>query len=74
MLEQSYGLNFFLKSPKVKNRAMRLVYVRITVDGIPKATSTNRKWDVNRWSQKEERAFGTKEDVRSLNNFLEAIQ
>ncbi|MDR6920210.1 site-specific integrase [Chryseobacterium sp. 2987] len=73
MLEQSYGLTFFLKSPKIKNRTIRLVYVRITVDGIPKETSTKRKWDVNRWDQKEEKATGTKEDAKALNFFLESL-
>lgn len=48
MLEQSYGLNFFLKSSNVKNKSIRYVYLRITVNGIAKETSTKRKWDVNR--------------------------
>jgi len=73
MLEQSYGLNFFLKSPKIKNRSLRLLYVRVTVDGIPKETSTHRKWDINRWNQKEEKAIGNKEDAKELNFFLESL-
>jgi hypothetical protein len=47
---------FFLKTPqKVIN--LRYMYVRITVDGIPKESSTKRKWDVLRWNQKIERAI-----------------
>ncbi|WP_426480060.1 hypothetical protein [Chryseobacterium sp. R2ACT005] len=70
MLEQSYGLSFFLKSSNVKDKSIRFIYVRITVDGIPKETSTKRKWDVIRWNHKEEKAIGTKEDAKELNFFL----
>lgn len=72
MLESSFGLSFFLKSPH-KGSKIRAVYLRITVDGIPKETSTKRKWDSSRWDQRIERATGSKEDARSLNFFLDAL-
>jgi len=72
MLENSFGVIFFLKTPK-KNEIQRTVYLRITVDGIPKEISTKRKWDVNRWNQKSERASGSKEDAKSLNYFLDSL-
>lgn len=72
MLESSFGLAFFLKSPH-KGSKIRAVYLRITVDGVPKETSTKRKWDSTRWDQKTERAIGTKEDARSLNFFLDSL-
>ncbi|MBL3545964.1 site-specific integrase [Chryseobacterium sp. KMC2] len=71
MLEQSYGLTFFLKSSK--NEKIRHIYLRITVDGIPKETSTKRKWYPDRWDQKEGKAIGTKEDAKTLNTFLESL-
>ncbi|EJL74334.1 site-specific integrase [Chryseobacterium populi] len=73
MLEQSYGLTFFLKSPQKKSIRNRYVYMRVTVDGIPRETSTKRKWDVHRWDQNFERATGTKEDARALNYFLDSL-
>ncbi|KPH13305.1 site-specific integrase [Chryseobacterium sp. ERMR1:04] len=73
MLEKSYGLNFFLKSPKKKSTTSRYIYLRVTVDGIPKETSTKRNWDARRWDQDAGRAIGTKEDARTLNFFLEAL-
>lgn len=73
MLEKSYGLRFFLKSPKRKTDTLRYVHVRITVDGVPRETSTKRKWDVERWNQKIGRATGTREDARSLNQFLDSL-
>lgn len=73
MLENSYGLTFFLKSPKRKSDMIRYVYLRVTVDGIPKETSTKRKWDLKRWDQNTERATGTKEDTRGINFFLDSL-
>ena len=72
MLESSFGLTFFLKVPRKKSN-LRYIYLRITVDGIPKETSTKRKWDITRWDQKAERAIGTKEDARTINFFLTTI-
>ncbi|MBO9676391.1 MAG: site-specific integrase [Sphingobacteriaceae bacterium] len=73
MLESSYGLNFFLKSPKNKTEHMRYVYLRVTVDGIPKETSTKMKWDDRRWDQDQGKAIGTKEDARTLNLYIDAL-
>lgn len=73
MLESSFGIIFFLKSSaKITNE--RYVYLRITVDGIPKETSTKRKWDINRWDQKSGRATGNKEDAKALNFFLNSFE
>jgi integrase len=72
MLESSFGLVFFLKIPRNDSK-IRTIYLRITVDGIPKETSTKRKWDISRWDQKLERAIGSKEDAKSMNMFLESL-
>lgn len=72
MLENSFGMAFFLKTAH-KGSKIRAVHLRITVDGITKETSTKRKWDISRWDQKTERAVGTKEDARSLNFFLDSL-
>ncbi len=72
MLEKSFGLFFFLKQPK-NQTSTRYVYLRITVDGIPKELSTKRIWYPDRWNQSAGRATGTKEDAKSLNAYLETI-
>lgn len=72
MLEQSFGLTFFLKSSSKEIRE-RFIYLRVTVDGVPKETSTKRKWDAQRWNQKLERATGTKEDAKAVNLFLDSL-
>lgn len=72
MLENSFGLVFFLKIPRNESK-IRTVYFRITVDSVPKEASTKRKWEYSRWDQKAERAVGTKEDAKSLNFFLDSL-
>lgn len=72
MLEQSFGLTFFLKSSSKESKE-RTIYLRVTVDGVPKETSTKRKWDAARWNQKLERATGTKEDAKAVNLFLDTL-
>ena len=73
MIESSYGLIFYLKTHH-KGSDLRYLYLRITVDGIQRETSTKRKWEGCRWNQKTERATGTKEDAKALNNFLDSIR
>ena len=73
MLEKSFGLNFFLKQPKNQKIKERYIYFRITVDGISRECSTKRSWDLDRWNQSSGRAIGTKEDARSLNNYLDTL-
>ena len=74
MLEQSFGLFFFLKQAKNQNEGiLRYVYLRITVDGSSKELSTKRLWHPSRWNPDSGRATGTKEDAKSLNHPLEAL-
>lgn len=73
MLETSFGLSFYMKSAS-KETSIRYIYVRITVDGIRKETSTKRTWDISRWDAKTERATGNKEDARTLNHFLDTME
>ena len=73
MLENSFGLFFFLKQPKNQESSVRYVYLRITVDGISKELSTKRLWQPDRWNQSSGRAVGTKEDCKSLNTYLDLL-
>jgi alpha-ketoglutarate-dependent taurine dioxygenase len=73
MLEKSFGLFFFLKKPKNENAdGTRYVYLKITVDGVPKEISTKRLWDRSRWCARSGSALENKEDAKSLNSFLES--
>ena len=73
MLEKSFGLFFFLKAPKNQKSDERYIYLRITVDGIPKELSTKRMWNLSRWDQGTGRAKGNKEDALTLNSYLDSL-
>ncbi len=74
MLEKSFGLFFFLKQPKNQKSDERYVYLRITVDGIPKEISLKRTWDISKWDQPKGRAKGGKEDAMLLNAYLDVFR
>lgn len=74
MLDKSFGLHFYLKKPKDYVKGIIPIYLRITVDGIPKELSTKRSCDPNRWNPAAERVSGTKEDARALNAYLDTLQ
>jgi site-specific recombinase XerD len=74
MLEKSFSLHFYLKKPKNYLKGSMPIYLRITVDGIPKEISTGRQCDPGRWNPNADRCSGTKEDAKSLNAFLDILQ
>ncbi|NCD69084.1 site-specific integrase [Mucilaginibacter agri] len=74
MLERSFGLLFFLKQPRNYESGPMYVYLKITVDGVPKEMSVKRNWEHSRWNGKGGRASGTKEDAKQLNVYLDSLQ
>ena len=74
MLEKSFSLLFYLKKPKNYRKGSMPIYLRITVDGIPKEISTGRQCYPDRWNVNAGRSNGTKEDVKSLNAYLDTLQ
>ena len=74
MLEKSFGLLFYLKQPRNYDGGRMYIYLRITVDGTFKELSVKRSWESSRWNAKANRATGTKEDARQLNQYLDVLQ
>ena len=56
MLEKSFGLLFYLKKPSYYRGGNMPIYMRITVDGLPKEVSTKRTCDPERWNSEAQRA------------------
>src|SRR5690606_6521933 len=48
--------------------------MRITVEGIPKEVSTGREYDPTKWISKANLAKGTKEEIKTLNAFLDILK
>lgn len=74
MLEKSFSLLFYLKKPKNYVKGEMPIYLRITVDGIPKEISIVRSCDPSKWNNSAGRCNGTKENVKTLNSFLDTLQ
>ena len=74
MLEKSLCILFRLKKPKNYRTGPVPIYLRITVDGDEKEVSAKREWLPSRWSTGSHRASGTKEDARTLNEYLYLLQ
>lgn len=74
MLDKSFGLLFYLKKPKNYQKGEIPIYLRITVDGIPRELSVKRTCDPARWNPDAGRASGTKESIKTLNGYLDTYQ
>lgn len=74
MLEKSLGLLFFLKKPRNYDGGPMCIYLRVTVDGIPKEMSVKRSWEPAKWNTKANRASGSKEDAKDLNHYLDVLK
>jgi len=73
MIPKTFNLLFFLKKPKGAPCPMHPIYMRITVDGIPKEFSVGRKCLPEKWNQATGRCIGKKEEFRELNYYLDAL-
>lgn len=72
---QSFKVIFFLKKGKRCDSKSLPIYVRVTVDGERAEWSVQRNCEPSpKWNQTIGRATGTKEDVKILNAYLDAIQ
>ncbi|MEJ7821781.1 MAG: site-specific integrase, partial [Chitinophagaceae bacterium] len=74
MLEKNFSLLFYLKKSKNYLKGPIPIYLRITVDGASKEISLGRDCDIDRWNTNSGRMFGTKEDAKLLNAYLDTLQ
>lgn len=73
-MSTNYSLLFYLKKPKNYVSGQKPIYMRITVDGIPKEVSTGKDCEPAKWISKANRAKGTKEEVKTLNTYLDTVE
>lgn len=62
------------KAQKLPKGDPKDVYLKVTVDGVPRELSCKRKWGPKRWNPRAGRATGTKEDAKELNMYLDTLQ
>jgi len=73
-MSENFKVLFLLKKGRDSNPITLPIYVRVTINGDRVEWSVQRKCEVKRWNQKTGRAIGVKEEAKSLNAFLDAIQ
>ena len=74
-MSQDFKVLFFLKKGKGSSEKSLPIYVRVTIDGKLAEWTVQRNCAAGlRWNQKLGRASGTKEEVKVLNGYLDAIQ
>src|SRR5438093_3891241 len=74
MLPTRFSLLFYLKKPKNYVQGKLPIYLRITIDAARVEISTQRECDAERWNSHSGRANGTKEEIKSLNAYLDSLQ
>ncbi len=74
MLGKSLSLVFHLRKQKNYVSGSMPVYLRITIDGNETELCTSRKCDPQVWDRKAERAIGRTDDIKELNNHLNAFR
>ena len=70
----NYTLLFYLKKPKNYESVPMPIYMRITVEGLPKETTVSRKCLPERWCSKSHREKGTKDSTKGLNSYLDELE
>jgi site-specific recombinase XerD len=73
-MSTNYSLLFYLKKPKSYVNGPKPIYLRITVNGIPKEVSSGKECEPLRWNSKANRAKGTNEETKFLNTYLDTLE
>jgi len=71
IMKTNFSMLFYLKKQKNYTSGLAPVYLRITVDGERAEVTTNRECEPEKWNSHSGRPTGTKENIKSLNAFLD---
>jgi len=74
MLETTFSILFYLKKPKGYESGAMPVYMRITVNGVPKEITMKRECEPDRWNSHAQRAKGNNEKTKTLNAYLDTLE
>ena len=73
-MSQNFKVLFFLKKGRRRDKNLLPIYVRVTINGKRSEWSIQRSIEPAKWNQQAGRASGSKEEVKILNQYLDAIQ
>lgn len=72
-MKSNFHLLFYLKRQKNYKEGAAAIYMRITVNGKRSEISAGRDCEPSRWNSQAGRGIGTKEDIRTLNSYLDIL-
>lgn len=70
----NFHLLFYIRKQKNYKGGAMSIYMRITVNGKRADISAGRECEPTKWNSHAGRAIGTKEEIKSLNNYLDSLQ
>jgi site-specific recombinase XerD len=73
-MKSNFHLLFYIRKQKNYKGGAMPIYMRITVNGKRADMSAGRECEPTKWNKHAGRAIGTKEEIRSLNNYLDSLQ
>jgi len=73
-MKTNFSVLFYMKKPSYYKGGAAPIYMRLTVDSKRTEISTGRECLPERWNSAAGRGTGTKEEIKSLNAFLESMQ
>jgi site-specific recombinase XerD len=73
-MKSNFHLLFYIRKQKNYKGGAMPIYMRITVNGKRADMSAGRECEPVKWNSHAGRAIGTKEEIKSLNNFLDSLQ
>lgn len=74
MKNSRFAVQFVFRKPKGTTRSVLPLYLRISASGQRTEVSTRRSWQPDRWDAATGSATGTRQDARTLNAYLSALQ
>jgi site-specific recombinase XerD len=73
-MKTNFNLLFYIRKQKNYKGGAMPIYMRITVNGKRADMSAGRECEPAKWNNRAGRAIGTKEEAKSLNNYLDSLQ
>ena len=74
IMKSNFHLLFYIRKQKNYKGGAMPIYMRITVNGKRADMSAGRECEPTKWNNHAGRAIGTKEEIKSLNNYLDSLQ
>jgi len=73
-MSKRLSILFYLKKQKSFIKGCQPIYMRLTIDAKRTEVSTKRECEPEKWNSGAGRAKGTKEEIRTLNSYIDSLQ